>query len=118
MNPQIDGIAQDPPYLRFHPAEAMGAGSVVNEFMLAAMAGRPGFSGSRFSVEPGARTPVDQHAVAEIWMVADGAGELEYDGRTVALEAGQVVYFAPFKPHSLHNTGDAPMMVFSIWWQQ
>ncbi|GAA4782240.1 cupin domain-containing protein [Lysobacter hankyongensis] len=117
MSSHTDGVPQDPPYLRFHPAEAMGHGSVVNEFMLAALAERPGFSGSRFSVEPGARTPVDRHAVAEIWMVAEGAGELDYDGRVVALAAGQVVHFAPFESHSLHNTGATPMMVFSIWWQ-
>jgi quercetin dioxygenase-like cupin family protein len=75
------------------------------------------FKASRFTVAPGCCSREDSHSVHEIWMVAQGEGELIYDGRSTQLQAGDVVYFEPPKPHQLYNHGPEPIVLFSIWWK-
>ena len=71
---------------------------------------------SHWSLEPGADSGDDQHDVPEIWLIAAGAGVMTCGGATVELAAGDAVAIEPRQVHSLRNTGDGPVEVFSVWW--
>jgi mannose-6-phosphate isomerase-like protein (cupin superfamily) len=75
------------------------------------------FKASYFTVEPNGMSPIDSHSVHEIWMVAQGCGELTYDGRTCIIEPRQNFYFEPPKPHQVKNCGPEPLVIFSVWWK-
>jgi mannose-6-phosphate isomerase-like protein (cupin superfamily) len=80
-------------------------------------AGVPPFSMSRFWVDPGARTPVDQHKDSEVWMVACGRGMVTYRGKeTIEVKSGDILEFEPNASHTLINTGGEPILLFSVWW--
>ncbi len=71
---------------------------------------------SRFTIEPGCGTQEDRHAVHEIWFVSKGELELCYDGEWHRIEAGQAVFFEPWRPHFTRNVGDESAQIFSVWW--
>jgi mannose-6-phosphate isomerase-like protein (cupin superfamily) len=75
------------------------------------------FKASRFTVEPGCSSPEDRHEVREIWMVAEGEGELIYDDQTVRISAADVLYFESHKSHLVNNDGDMPLVIYSVWWK-
>ena len=106
------------PYLSFLPPDFSDPGMDVYEIEL-----NPSdiplapFKSSRFTVEPGRTSQRDTHSVREMWMVAQGSGELFYDGQSYRLEPGNVVYFDPPKTHQLKNDGTETFMAFSIWWK-
>lgn len=75
------------------------------------------FRASRFTVEPYSVTPEDSHEVHEIWMIAEGKGELLYDHQSLRVGPWDVVYFEPPKTHQLKNDGAQAMVVYSIWWR-
>jgi mannose-6-phosphate isomerase-like protein (cupin superfamily) len=78
----------------------------------------PPFGMSRFELEPGAESPLDDHDEAELWMVASGEGSLRYCGQiAVTVRAGDVLRFEPHATHTLRNVGDVTLRVFSVWWQ-
>jgi len=106
------------PKLAFLAPEIVDPGMRVYEIDLNP-AGTPlaPFKASRFTVEPGCASPVDTHAVHEIWMVAEGEGELVYDNRSLRLRPGDVCYFEPPKPHEVHNDGTTTLVIFSLWWK-
>jgi quercetin dioxygenase-like cupin family protein len=105
------------PQLSFLEPEQAGPGMLIHEIDLMDQSGpRAPFKGSRFTVEPGCISPVDSHAVREIWMVAEGEGELLYDGRLLRLKAADVLYFEPHKPHQVKNDGTRTLVVYSVWW--
>jgi len=105
------------PRVGFMPAETSDTGMRVDPFDLAAAvpAGVP-FKGSYWTVEAGGSSPVDVHGVHEMWLVAQGAGELLYDGLAMRIQAGDVMYFEPHKTHEVRNDGTATLAVFSVWW--
>ncbi len=109
----------DRAHLPYLEPEAAAAGMVLHLLELE-RGGRPvaPFKASRFTVEPGFATPVDQHAVHEIWIIGQGEGELTYDGVTSPLGRHDVVYFEPHKPHTAANTGGETMTVYSLWWRE
>ncbi|MGH9570849.1 MAG: cupin domain-containing protein [Candidatus Angelobacter sp.] len=74
------------------------------------------FKSSYFTVQPDCETPVDSHSVHEMWMVAQGQGELMHDGNVFAISAPDVLYLEPPKPHVAKNTGREPLVIFSVWW--
>jgi quercetin dioxygenase-like cupin family protein len=74
------------------------------------------FSASRFTVQPGCSTPVDSHAVREIWIVSAGEGLLTYDDQQSRIGSSDVLYFEPPKKHVVKNDGVETMVIFSIWW--
>lgn len=105
------------PQLSFLAPEQAGAGMLVHEIDLIGQGGpRAPFKASRFTVEPGCVSPPDSHAVREIWMVAEGEGELLYDDRPVRIKAADVVYFEPHKTHQVKNDGARTLVVYSVWW--
>ncbi len=74
------------------------------------------FQGSRFLVEPGARSRVDSHDVAETWLIASGSGRLFHDGVEHRVEEGAAFYFRPNTEHFVENDGAVPLEIFSLWW--
>ena len=80
-------------------------------------AGKPPFRVARFTVEPGFCSPVDSHAVHEIWLVLTGTGLLEHVGATVRIGPGQALYLAPPLTHQVRNDGDEDLVIHSIWWE-
>lgn len=71
---------------------------------------------SRFTIDPGSGTPEDQHAVHELWFIAQGTLDVHYDGVRHTVTGGNVLYFTPWKKHYSRNTGTERVMVFSVWW--
>lgn len=106
------------PRLSFLAPEESGTGMCVHEIELNP-AGTPlaPFKASRFTVEPGCASPPDSHSVHEIWMVAQGHGELLYDNKASLIGPSEVLYFEPPKIHQVRNLGTDTMIVFSIWWK-
>ncbi|MDP9584445.1 cupin domain-containing protein [Burkholderia ambifaria] len=72
---------------------------------------------SRFTIEPGCGTQEDRHAVYEIWFVSSGQLDVCYDGAWHRVDAGQTVFFEPWRPHFARNVGEADAQIFSVWWQ-
>jgi mannose-6-phosphate isomerase-like protein (cupin superfamily) len=76
------------------------------------------FKLARFVVEPGYASPVDSHAVHEIWFVASGAGELRYDSdQLIRIAEGDAVYLEPPRTHQVCNDGDSTLVIHSIYWE-
>jgi quercetin dioxygenase-like cupin family protein len=105
------------PKLSFLDVEDTGEGMQVFEVKLDPE-GTPlaPFKASRFTVEPNCSSPVDSHAVHEIWMVAEGEGELIYDNERISISASDIIYLEPPKKHLVRNDGTKPLVIFSIWW--
>jgi mannose-6-phosphate isomerase-like protein (cupin superfamily) len=74
------------------------------------------FKSSRFTIDPGGSSPLDQHSVAEMWIVIEGTGELVYNGMAYDVKAGDAVYFEPFQTHLIHNHSQHVLKVLSFWW--
>ena len=74
------------------------------------------FKASLFTVGPGHRTPRDQHAVRECWLVVDGKGVLVYDGEELEIEKGNLLYFESEKPHFVQNRAEQDLIIFATWW--
>lgn len=75
------------------------------------------FKAARFTVDPGASSAVDAHAVHETWFVVSGEGELVYADRSYPLKPHDLFRFQPPLPHQVHNHGLEPIVIFSTWWQ-
>jgi mannose-6-phosphate isomerase-like protein (cupin superfamily) len=75
------------------------------------------FKAARFTVDPGASSAIDAHAVHETWFIVSGEGELVYDGRAYPLKTHDFFRFRPPLPHQVHNRGAEPIVIFSTWWQ-
>ena len=80
-------------------------------------AGQPPFRVARFTVEPEFSSPVDSHAVHEIWLVVAGTGLLDHAGTTARVSAGQALYLEPPLTHQVRNDGDQDLVIHSIWWE-
>jgi mannose-6-phosphate isomerase-like protein (cupin superfamily) len=76
------------------------------------------FEASRWSLERGADSGIDQHPVRELWLIAAGSGVMTCGGMTLDVSAGDVMSIEPDQPHTLVNTGDSPCEVFSVWWSE
>jgi len=50
-------------------------------------------------------------------MLAQGEGELIYDGESSPLLPLDFIYLEPPKKHEVRNTGAEPLIIFSIWWK-
>ena len=113
----LDDLDDGAPRLSFLEPEEAAAGVLIHEIDLIDQSGpRSPFKASRFTVEPGCTSPLDNHAVREIWMVAEGEGELLYDGRPLRLKAADVVYFDSHQSHQVTNDGAQTLVVYSVWW--
>jgi mannose-6-phosphate isomerase-like protein (cupin superfamily) len=52
-----------------------------------------------------------------MWMVAQGEGELTYDGVSSSLRSLDFINLEPPKEHQVRNTGVVPLIIFSVWWK-
>ena len=75
------------------------------------------FTLAHIHVPPGVTTAEDHHEVREIWLVQSGSGQLTLDGQRLRVAAGDSLYYASYRRHQLHNDGDVPVEIVSIWWQ-
>ena len=109
--------AEGLPALSFRAPDVSHPGMRIDELDLN-LAGSPlaPFKAARFVVEPGHASPVDSHAVHEIWSVLAGEGELVYDQRPLRLRTGTVWYLEPHKTHQVTNDGTEPLVIWSMWW--
>jgi quercetin dioxygenase-like cupin family protein len=104
--------------VKFCAPEQCGPGMVVLETdLLSSARCTVPFQASRWTVQPGCRSPTDSHSVHEIWMVARGNGELLYDGSTLRVAPGDIFYFEPPKAHEVLNDGPEVLEIFSVWWK-
>ncbi|BAZ47495.1 hypothetical protein NIES4103_00960 [Nostoc sp. NIES-4103] len=106
------------PRLFFLPTQHFAFGVEVDEIDLASsVSPRPCFQASRFTVAPGCSSPSESHHVHEMWIVAQGKGQLHYDHREMQIHQDDFVYFEPHKSHQVINDGSTTMVIFSIWWE-
>jgi mannose-6-phosphate isomerase-like protein (cupin superfamily) len=71
---------------------------------------------SYWTLEPGADSGDDRHAVRELWLLAAGRGVMTCGDQTLEVAAGEAVSIAANQTHRLVNTGDRRIGVFSVWW--
>jgi mannose-6-phosphate isomerase-like protein (cupin superfamily) len=71
---------------------------------------------SHWSLEPGADSGDDQHAVRELWLIAAGRGVMTCGGKRLDVAAGEVISIEPNQPHRLVTVGHEAVEVFSVWW--
>lgn len=77
------------------------------------------FRGGRFTVERGATSKLDQHEVRECWMIAQGEGELEFNGdKFISVKAGEFYFFDSMETHRIKNTGVKELIIHSVWWDK
>jgi mannose-6-phosphate isomerase-like protein (cupin superfamily) len=89
-------------------------GSEIRELMHPAThGGNPaGQSLAEARVPPGRKTIVHRHhASEEIYHVTAGAGSMCLDGDWFDIAAGDSIRIDPGRPHQLHNTGTATLVV-------
>ena len=85
--------------------------------MKALRAVAPGFKMSRFTIKPGGHSALDCHEDQELWFIAAGEGELTRHGSEVtSVRPGDVIELGSNISHTLRNTGDGDLRVFSVWW--
>jgi quercetin dioxygenase-like cupin family protein len=106
------------PRLSYYPTEAWGEGVLLALLNLGQDEKTFPFRASRFVLEPGSASPVDEHSVAEIWMTASGSGHLLYNDSRYEMSAGDVFYMEPGAKHQAINTSAESMEIFSIWWSR
>lgn len=105
------------PRAEFAAAQQMGEGILLELMRMDLLGvGFAPFSASRFSIGPSCRTDDDVHKSRELWIICSGKGELSYAGQTVSIGAGEAYFFQGGHAHSVRNTGDEPLQVFSAWW--
>lgn len=63
----------------------------------------------------GAAIPPHIHVnVEEIYYILDGRGEINIEGETKEVEAGDVIYIPPGKAHTLIHEGDRPIRFITV----
>src|SRR6266700_3405057 len=104
------------PKLLFGEARAPADG--VLEWRLGFGVTTPPFQMSRDVVDAGRATVIDRHPEHEIWYIAEGEGEILYDGIACRAQQGDLFYFPPLKQHQIINNGANPLVLLAIWWQE
>jgi len=99
------------------PSESHVAGVVLSQADFAGIgAGKVPFRGGLFTVASHCTSRLDQHSVRECWMIAQGQGQLTYDGVPLRVEQGDVLFFESMKSHQVHNDGDITLIISTVWW--
>lgn len=75
----------------------------------------PGLSVARARVEPGRTTRWHRlDAITERYVILEGRGRAEVDGRAQDVQVGDVIVIAPGKPQRIANTGDADLVFLAV----
>ncbi|MGP3980919.1 cupin domain-containing protein [Streptomyces sp. KR80] len=101
----------------FGPLEHYSEGVTVEaaNFPGSTISGAP-FDATRIVVAPGAKSPVDQHAVTECWLVVTGSATMRRGDEEFELTAGDMVDIAPHVPHQVLNNSGEDFTFFSVYW--
>lgn len=59
-----------------------------------------------FEIEPGASTPLHDHAWSHEILILQGSGAVVSEGQESSLEAGDLVFIPPRERHSIRNLSD------------
>lgn len=103
--------------LKTDPVDRLSQGVGVEEFSMSLGEHiRIPFAASRFFVEQGCSTPIDVHDDAELWLIARGGGTVRYGSEVIQVSQGQVLLIEPHTPHQVINSGEYPLLIFSLWW--
>jgi len=71
----------------------------------------------RCVIEAGGQTAPHGHDEHEMFLVLEGAGEMDIDGERAALTAGQAVAIPAGSRHYLRNASDQARLVFiNVYW--
>ncbi|WP_100444077.1 class I tRNA ligase family protein [Glycomyces xiaoerkulensis] len=68
-------------------------------------------------VAPGTTSTWHQHDETEFFLFVSGRGELCVDGRAHPVRPGTVALFEPFESHTVTNTGDEDLILFTQYWR-
>ncbi len=74
------------------------------------------FGAMWYSVPPRHSSPRDRHPEAELSLVLTGTACIETPDGVVAVRAGSAFLLDADEPHTVHNPGDEPLVVFSAYW--
>jgi quercetin dioxygenase-like cupin family protein len=74
------------------------------------------FGAMWYSVPAGQSSPQDRHPEAELSLVVSGTAWVETGGRLLPVAAGSAFLLDPDEPHTVHNRGEEPLLVFSAYW--
>jgi mannose-6-phosphate isomerase-like protein (cupin superfamily) len=95
-----------------------GTGYTTNVEMEATAAGI-NFGSMLLTVEPGGRTEGHDHESAEVWVTEAGAGYVEFpDGTRLSMRPGTPVEIPARAFHTVHCTGDEPLVFLALWWKR
>ncbi|NOK15695.1 cupin domain-containing protein [Corallococcus carmarthensis] len=102
----------------FESADFDEAGLRVEKVdMKALRACAPAFKMSRFTIKPGGHSALDCHEDQELWFIAAGEGELtRHGGEVTSVRPGDIIELGSNISHTLRNTGEGELRVFSVWW--
>jgi mannose-6-phosphate isomerase-like protein (cupin superfamily) len=105
------------PRLKFCDAEMLDIGVRLRNIVLPHNEENSApFKASIFEVAPGSASPIDKHAVKEIWLIVKGHGDLHYDGKVYKAAAQDLFYFESQHSHQIINHSDELLIICSIYW--
>lgn len=76
----------------------------------------PPFKSTIFVVQPSCSTPLDHHEEAEMWIILNGIGLLEFEGQKSRVEQFDKFFFPSFTHHQIFNNSTIPLEILSIYW--
>jgi quercetin dioxygenase-like cupin family protein len=91
------------------PMETSGVKDVSMRMLVGRGDGAPNFSMRHFTVEPGGHTPRHSHNYEHECYILEGEAQVEYEGETHAVRAGDVLFIEPNHTHQFVNRGNAPL---------
>src|SRR4030095_10399108 len=65
---------------------------------------------------PGGRSDLDCHPERELQVVVGGSGVVESDGATLDAPLGSAVLLDSNERHVVHNPGEQPLVLLSVYW--
>jgi mannose-6-phosphate isomerase-like protein (cupin superfamily) len=74
------------------------------------------FGSMWYWVPPGDSSPRDEHPEAELSLVVAGTAVVEVAGERRTVDAGSAFLLDGSEPHTVHNDGDEPLLIFSAYW--
>lgn len=91
------------------PVDAEGTRGVTIRWLISRDDGAPNFAMRLFEVAPGGHSPLHRHPWEHEVYIVEGAGELDWEGSSRPLGAGQFVFVPPDREHRFRNTGAGPL---------
>lgn len=94
----------------------LAEGFVVRPINFPTESPSPPFKSTIFVVQPDCSTPLDHHEEAEMWIILNGVGLLEYEGMQSRVEQFDKFFFPSFTYHQIFNNSTVPLEILSIYW--